>query len=343
MTDYDLSGLSDALPRQAAEILEEMGIPQADFSGLFRVSFQDIVQTVFGVFRGGLREPLTFLSAGVGVMLLSSLFSALGKQDGKTAQTRTFLGSLFLITVCAVPLHGIVSDAVAALQTCGAFVCALIPVLAAVIAAAGNPVLSVIWQTTVFSAAQTIAAAAAGFMAPCCGLMLGVGVLDSLLPQSGFGELAGRIKKTAVWIFSAMATLFTAFLSLKGILAGAADTLAAKGVKLAVSSFIPVVGAQLSEAYAAVVGSLAAVRATAGVFAIAALAAVMLPTIAQLLLWLAALKALAWISQMLGQKSADTLFSSFSAAVSILHACLLFVAVLFILCLGIILTIKAGV
>ena len=342
MTDYDLSSLSDALPSDAAEILESMGIDGADFSGLFQVSFPDVAQTVLGLFKGGLREPMTFLSAGIGILMLLSIFSACGKPDGKIAQTRAFAGALFLVTICAVPMHGIVSDAVASLHTCGAFLCALIPVLAAVIAAAGNPVWSVVWQTAAFSAAQTIAAAANGFMAPCCGLVLGVGVLDSLLPQSGFAELGNKIKKTAVWIFSAMATLFTAFLSLKGILAGAADTLTAKGIKLAVSSFIPVIGSQLSEAYAAVAGSLAAVRATAGVFAVAGVCAVMLPTLVRLLLWLAALKALSFAAGLLGQKNADALFSAFACGLSVLHACLLFVTVLFVLCLGMILTIKAA-
>ena len=343
MTEFDLSSLPDALPREAAEILEDMGVTQADFSGLFQVSFSDVLQTVLGVFHGSLHEPLAFLSVGFGTLVLLGVFAAFGKPDGKMTQIRAFVGALFLVTACAVPLYGIVADAVAALRACGLFVCALIPVLAAVIAAAGDPVLSVVWQTAVFSAAQTIAAAASGFMAPCCGLLLGVGVLDSLLPQSGFKDLAGRIKKIAVWIFSALATLFTAFLSLKGILAGAADTLAAKGIKLAVSSFIPVVGAQLSEAYAAVAGSLAAVRATAGVFAVAGVCAAMLPTLVRLLVWLAALKTLSFVSGMLGQKNAETLFSSFSSALSVLHACLLFVTVLFVLCLGIILTIKAGV
>ena len=343
MTDYDLSSFSDALPREAAEILEDMGIAQADFSGLFQVSFSDVIRTLLGVFRGSLREPMLFLSAGFGILMLLSIFSACGKPDGKIAQLRTFFGALFLTTVCAVPLHGIVSDTVTSLHTCGAFLCALIPVLASVIAAAGNPVLSVVWQTAAFSAAQTIGAAATGFMAPCCGLVFGIGVLDSLLPRSGFGELAGKIKKIAVWIFSAMATLFTTFLSLKGILAGAADTLAAKGIKLAVSSFIPVVGAQLSEAYAAVAGSLAAVRATAGVFAVAGVCAVMLPTFVRLTLWLAALKTLSFAAGMFGQKNADTLFSSFASGLSVLHACLLFVTVLFVLCLGVILTVKAGV
>lgn len=343
MTEYDLSSLSDALPRDAAEILAEMGIGQADFSGLFQVSFSDVAQTVVSIFKGSLREPLTFLFAGFGVLVLLGLFSSFGEPNGKSAQVRAFVSSLFLVTCCALPLHGIVAGAVASLHACGVFMASLIPVLAAVIASAGNPVLSVVWQTAVFSAAQTISATAYGFMAPCCGMLLGVGVFDSLVPQSGFSKLSGEIRKTAVWIFSAMATLFTAFLSLKGILAGAADSLAAKGIKLAVSSFIPVIGSQLSEAYAAVAGSLAAVRATAAVFAVAGICAVMLPTLAQLLLWLAALKGLSLTSELLGQKNAVTLFAAFSSALSVLFACLLFVTVLFVLCLGIIMTIKAGV
>ena len=254
MTEYDLSAMRDALPRQAAEILAEMGIAQADFSGLFQTSFSDVLRAVTGVVRGAMREPVAFFSAGCGLLLLLGLFSAAGKPDGKPSQLRTFLAALFLVTASSVPLHSVLADAVAALRTCSTFLCTLIPILAAVIAAAGNPVLSVVWHTAVFTAAQTVAATASGFMAPCCGMVAGVGIFDSLLPQMQFGDLAGKIRKTAIWVFSSAATLFTTFLSLKGILAGAADSLAAKGIKLAVSSFIPVVGAQLSEAYASVVG-----------------------------------------------------------------------------------------
>ena len=343
MTEYDLSAMRDALPRQAAEILAEMGIAQADFSGLFQTSFSDVLRAVTGVVRGAMREPVAFFSAGCGLLLLLGLFSAAGKPDGKPSQLRTFLAALFLVTASAVPLHSVLADAVAVLRTCSSFLCTLIPILAAVIAAAGNPVLSVVWHTAVFTAAQTVAATASGFMAPCCGMVAGVGIFDSLLPQMQFGDLAGKIRKTAIWVFSSAATLFTTFLSLKGILAGAADSLAAKGIKLAVSSFIPVVGAQLSEAYASVVGSLSAIRATAGVFAVAGVCAVMLPTAAEILLWIASLRLLRLVASALGLKSADSLFSAFAAALSVLHACLLFVTVLYVLCLGIILTIKAGI
>ena len=140
-----------------------------------------------------------------------------------------------------------------------------------------------------------------------------------------------------------MATLFTAFLSLKGLLAGSADSLTAKGIKLAVSSFIPVIGTQLGEAYASVVGSLAAVRSTAGVFAILAVCAVALPAGVQLLLWMVSLKLLGIAAGLLGRKNAAALLSAFDSALSVLYACLLFVTVLYVLSVGVILKVRAGV
>lgn len=336
--DYDLSFLTDALPREAEELLRQMGISDAELSGLFAVSFRDVMQGVIGLFRGGMHEPLSFLATGVGLLLVLCVTDVFGEKQNAL---RTFLGGLFLVTVCAVPLRAVVTAAISAVRAGSAFVCSLIPGLAAVVAASGSPVLSVVWQTAVFSAAQTVAAAASGFMAPACGMMFGTGVLDCLTPDGGTEGLTQKIRKCAVWVFSALATLFTAFLSLKGVLAGAADTVAAKGVKLAVSSLIPVVGPQLSDAYASVAGSLAAVRSTAGVFAVAGVCAVSLPSAAQILLWLAALKALCLLAAVLGQKNAEKLFGAFASALSVLHACLLFVTVLYVLSIGIILTVKA--
>ena len=336
--DYDLSFLTDALPREAEELLRRIGIYDADFSGLFTVSFQDVMQGVLRLFRDGLRVPLSFAVIGAGLLLVLCVTDVFGE---KQSALRTFIGSLFLVTVCAVPLRSVVTAAVSAVRTGSAFVCPLIPGLAAIVAASGSPVLSVVWQTAAFSAAQTVAAAASGFMTPACGMMIGTGVLDCLTPDGDTQGLTQKIRKCAVWIFSALATLFTAFLSLKGILAGAADTVAAKGVKLAISSFVPVIGSQLSDAYASVAGSLAAVRSTAGVFAVAGVCAVSLPSAVQILLWIAALKALCLLAAVLGQKSAEKLFGAVLAALSILHACLLFVTVLYVLSIGIILTVKA--
>lgn len=340
---WDLSGMGDALPSEAAALLREMGVESAEFSGLFSVRFADICETVLGVFRGNLQAPSAFFATGLGVLLLLGVFGTLGKSSAREERMREYIGALFLIIACAPGMYAVLRVAVSAVKACTALMVALVPILAAVVAASGSPVLSVVWQTAVFSAAQTVSAAASGFMAPCCGLIAGTGILGALVPQVPLAELPKKIRKCCTWIFSSMATLFTAFLSLKGILAGSADSLTAKGIKLAVSSFIPVIGTQLGEAYASVVGSLAAVRATAGVYAIAAVCAVALPAGVQLLLWMASLKLLGIAAGLLGRKNAVTLLSAFDSALSVLNACLLFVTVLFVLSVGIILKVKAGV
>lgn len=340
---FDWTQISQALPREAAEWLRQIGIRDADFTQLFHVSFRDLIEGILGLFRGDLAQPLRFLCAACCMLVLLTAASAAGGRDSRAGEVRELACTALLIVSCALPLEGIVAAAVTALKAVGGFVRALIPVLAAMIAASGDPVLSVCWQTALFSAAQTVTAAASGFMAPCCGLMLGMGVLDCLLPDSAFGETAQRLRKAAVWIFSAMATLFTAFLSLKGVLAVSADTLSAKGIRLAVSSFVPVVGAQLSEAYASVLGALRAARSTAGVFAIAGICAVTLPAVCRVLLWQVALEGAKLAADLLGHKSGGKLFHAFSGALSVLLGCLLFATVLYVLSVGIILRLRSGV
>ena len=85
--DYDLSFLTDALPRDAQALLQRMGIDGADFSGLFEVSFRDVLQGVFGLFQDGLQKPLSFLATGVGVLLLLSVTDVFGE---KQSTLRTF-------------------------------------------------------------------------------------------------------------------------------------------------------------------------------------------------------------------------------------------------------------
>ena len=86
---------------------------------------------------------------------------------------------------------------------------------------------------------------------------------------------------------------------------------------------------------------LAAVRSAAGVFAIAGVCAVALPAAVQMLVWIAALKTLELTAALLNQKNAGKFFSAFSAALSVLQACVLFVTALYVISIGIILTVKA--
>ena len=84
-------------------------------------------------------------------------------------------------------------------------------------------------------------------------------------------ELAGWTVKTAL---RAAVAAFTAYLTLTGLLAGAADEMTLKAAKSVISTAIPVVGGMISEASQAVLTSAALIRNSAGIFGLLAVLAV---------------------------------------------------------------------
>ena len=333
--------LSQYLDSETKSLLSEIGMKNPDFESVFNVTPKDVFETVFGIFKGNMKEPIRFLVTMCAVSLILVFMESMVTFSPKNKLLFETVGGLFAVTVCIPQMTDAVSIAVTAVETAGGFMKALIPVLAATIASSGGALMSVFWKSTVFSASQTVASVATRFMSPCCGLIMGIGVLDSLNSELHLSAVSDYIKKTALWIFSVSATLFTAFLSLKGILASSADTLTAKGAKLLIGS-LPVVGSQLSEAYSSVVGSLALMKSGTAVYAIIALCVCTLPAVSQLVLWVMALKTATLVSTVLGQNEVSSLLKTFSSALTVLNMCVIFVLALFVISIGIILTVKAG-
>ncbi len=332
---------TDSLDSETKELLFSMGIESTEFESIFNITSKDLFDTIVGVFKGNMKEPMRFLVTACSAVLLMALLESLTVFSDKSKMIFETVGSLFAVAVSIPSMTDVIRSSVAAVETAGGFMKALIPVLAGVIAASGAALTSVFWQSAVFSASQTVASVATRIMSPCCGLIMGIGVLDSINADMKMSSVAEAVKKTAVWIFSTSATLFTAFLSLKGILAGNADTLTAKGAKLLIGT-LPVVGSQISEAYSSVMGSLSLVRSSTAVFAMAALFICVLPSVIRLVLWIFALKATSLAATLLGQTKAASLMKCCSTALTMLNMCIVFTAVLFIISIGIVLKIRTG-
>ena len=131
-------------------------------------------------------------------------------------------------------------------------------------------------------------------------------------------------------------------LSMKGMLAAAADNVAVRGVRFLIGNIVPVVGGAVSDAYLSIVGTLNLVKSTVGVFAVAAVAVINLPVITQCVLWVFSLNLLSAFSDVFSQGQLSRLFSSASSALTLLTVSVLFEMLVFLLSLGLVLVIKGG-
>ena len=155
-------------------------------------------------------------------------------------------------------------------------------------------------------------------------------------------EYAPIVQIAAVAVIAAYAVRVLAVLGLKSLLAGSADTLTSKGIKLALSSAVPIVGGALSDAYSSIIGSVALLKSTVGVFGVIAVVLMDLPVILQLTARILLLKLLGVLSSSMGDDASGEVLETLSSALTVINAAIIFTAALFIISTGIVISVKAG-
>lgn len=333
--------LFDRLPDETKELFEEAGISSLSFDSIFSVNSGDIAAMFGKLVTGQIEAPVKSFIRLMSVIVMLSVAECFMPDNDGMKNVAEIVGTLFCVISVISPLTTAISAAAASITLSAGFMAALIPVLAAVVTASGNPVLALSFQSIAFSAAQVISAVSKNCIMPLVGAVLAIDITGAIMPSFNLSGLTEFIKKTLTAVMSFAATMFVSFLGIKEALANAADTVASSGIKLAISTAVPVVGGALSEAYSGVMGSLVLARSTVGIFGIAAIALINLPSCVQLVFWIFALRAGAAAGEIFDRGGTAELLKSMASAVTLLNVVLVFNAVLFIISTALIITIKA--
>lgn len=338
----DIKEIYNSLNSETQELLKEIGADSADFDSLFGVTPQKVRALTKKLITGSIEAPTSSAARLFAVIILIAIFECFSPDDAKLKTVVNIVGTLLCIISVISPLSTAVSSAVSSIAVGEKLMLALIPVLAAVVTATGNPTLAASFQSIAFAGAQIISGISNSFIVPIVGTVMALDVTGSVMPSFKLGGITSLIKKSITAVLTFVSTLFVSFLGIKGALANAADTVASKGIKLVISSAVPVVGGALSEAYSGIIGSLVLVKSTVGIFGIAAIALINLPSCLQLLFWIFALKLSAAVGELFEQQNIAALLRSLASSLTLLNVVLLFNAVLFIISTALILVIKAG-
>ncbi len=338
----DVKEIYDSLDSQTQELLKEIGADTADFDSMFGVTPQKILSLAKKLVTGSIEAPTRSAVRLIAVIILIAVFECFAPGETKIKTAVGIVGTLLCVISVISPLSTAVSSAVSSIAIGEKLMLSLIPVLAAVVTVTGNPTLAASFQSIAFTGAQVISGISNGYIVPIVGAVMALDVTGAIMPSYKLGGITSLIKKGLTAILTFVSTLFVSFLGIKGALANAADTVASKGIKLVISSAVPVVGGALSEAYSGIIGSLVLVKSTIGIFGIAAVALINLPSCLQLLFWIFALKFAAAVGELFDQNNISALLRALASSLTLLNVVLLFNAVLFIISTALILVIKAG-
>lgn len=325
--------LGDNLPEEVREYLEEIGLDPENGAATASFSAESVFSHIIGIFKGGLKAPLEGAAAITAVILISAALGS-AELNSSAARVAVYAAAAAAAAVAVRPIYSVIAGSTDAIKGITTFMLSFVPIFAAIAAASGAAATATATSGLLLSAAEGLSFISGFAVLPLMNAYLAIGISASVSPLLQRSGIAEAIKKLALWLIALASTVFAGILAIQTAINSAADSLTSKTARFIIGSSVPVAGGVLSEALGTVTASMSLLRSSVGIYGVAACAALLLPYIAELLLWRAALLVTCALAEIFSSPRIGSLLKTIDAVLSVLLGILLMVGAMFIISLA---------
>ena len=189
-------------------------------------------------------------------------------------------------------------------------------------------------------AATVVEEAAGRFLIPASGIVLGLCAVSG--GRGIASQTAEALQRFLLRVWQALALGMAFLLGAQSVLARAADSAGLRWSRFALSSFVPVAGSALSDAWSSIAAGIRTLRGAVGIGGILAMASTAAPAVIPLLLWQAVFALTRGAADALELKELSSLLRQAGGIVSLLSAFCLYALAMFTVELALFAGIGAG-
>ena len=312
--------------------LKDIGVTSPSWQELNSLSFFDIFGSIMNTIQQQSVTPLNCVVKIMGVVMLVALINSVKSSLGSSSLTAV-LNSVATLTVSIIliqPVCQTIEYSITIIKLSADFMLIFIPVMAGIMLTMGQSLQAAGSYTMVMGAGTAVSQISNNILVPLLNTFLGISVVSGISQRvnlNGFCELINKVLK---WVLTFTMSVFTAILTMQSIISSSADSAGVKATRFAISSFVPLVGGALSEAYQTVRGCMGMLKSGVGVFAILATGTIYLPAIISCLLWLAAINIAIALAGVFDMGDIIKLLKSVTTVINSLIAILLCCMIIFI-------------
>lgn len=334
--------LFDALSPETEKLLEQFGITSSVSETFSEISPEKALKAVVSLFKDGIKKPLSAAVSVIGILFIVTLVSSFIDTKGTFFMMTKSISLMCIVFLVLSTTTDIFTECSSSLLVTKDFMLVLIPVFAGIVASAGNPALAISFNTVAFSFAETVALLFEGTVPVILSVLIAVfsaGVINPLLKFQGIGKTLSK----AITLFMAFfAGIFVAVLSIRGVIAGAADSVTVRGVRFLIGNTVPVVGSAIGEALNSVIAGIGLIKNTVGVIGIAAVAVINLPCVINVIMWKGALYCISVCADIFENSEVKGFTENMSSIISVIIGAVIFTAFVFIISIAILITVKGS-
>lgn len=328
--------VADSLPDEVQRLFRENGIDTQNFNWVENLDSGNLFKMIWSFISTGGKTPFLALAELLAIIIIYATVNAFTDEKGGLAPTLSYIFSVIIALALIKNIIGSINGCVSAVSGTGVFMLSFVPVYAGIITVGGAPATAVSSSALLLGAAELVVSACAFLIVPLMSAYLGLGVATGMSPLIKDSGVADAVKKVAMWILSFCFTLFLGLLSMQTAIGTSADSMSVKTAKFMVGSFVPVVGSSLSEALTTVIGSVAVLKNSVGIYAVIAILALLLPVVIELLLWRLCIMVCIMASGMFSLPKIPQILKAVDSVFALLIGIILFVGALFIIALALV-------
>ena len=264
----DLDSLISQLPDDTRESLKDVSpytVPDKPPRGLWeRLEYE-------------LRAEASSVLRTAGILLTVCVLLALcGSLDtgGGSFRYIMFAGIAAISSASLSDLDSCLCIGVDSVGTMAQYAKILLPVLSAAAAASGSVGGAAARYAATMLFISVLMDLSEKVIVPCICAHAALSAADAAIGNHALRTAKKLVKKLCVFLMTALSVMFTAWLSLTGVVTDTADAFAARAAKTTVSAALPVVGSILSDASSALAAAAGSLRCSIGIFGLYAVAGV---------------------------------------------------------------------
>ena len=319
--------LSDALPPEAEQILDNLGQSVYDHNSLTR-GMEQMGRLICEGFLSLFRENVSGAVLLLGVVLLCAMVDDLHHAVDSDGRNYVVMAGALVITLMAAGrIRSLMEVGAETIEQLGVFSKALLPTLSAAVAAGGGIASAGVRQVLTVLFTDVLISAIRGLLLPMVYCYVAVAVANAVLPEHDLKRLQKGIGKLATGILTGLLVVFTALLTLSGAAGNATDATALRLTKSAISTAVPVVGSIIADATDSVLASAGVLKSAIGVFGMLGVLAICLTPFLHLGVQYLLYKLTAFLASTVGSEPLvdliDSLGSAFGLLLGMTGACAL--------------------
>lgn len=300
------------------ELKDKLPSPTDDASGAAeKLGASYFIGLIFDSIKGAVSKHLAPLAVFAALAVISYIIRSLSPANSAGASDNAIRAAVCICTAAS----GVISfEAVSSfLTTLAALADASIPACIALLVSSGRPAASGVCAAFVSGVCAVTEKIYSSALLPMLAAATALVYAESLF-RGVRPAISSFIRKAAVWIAVATATVSSFIFGVQSLLANASDTAAAKTVKFALGASIPYVGGALGDSVSAISAGVSSVKSVFGVTLLAAIFVLLLTPFASLIIGKLSLSAACALCGVLGLSGEEKMFSDLSCIASALIA-----------------------